>query len=179
MGTIWNSTLPRYAPLRVNPGSPLRRRPLEPGVPWSRTVPLRAAKGKSAAAKGSHASSARGESFPPAVAALLDARDPWCVHCGSPFGLQRHHRRIKGMGGDRRSHTDCACDGVRICRSCHEWAHSGDGQRDAEAEGLIIPRATVQPWTLGVLVRTADGGLTKYPSCDGGWLDEVPGRDAA
>jgi hypothetical protein len=134
---------------------------------------------KSAATKKSRATSRSGESFPPAVAALLAARDPWCVHCGSPHDLHNHHRRIKGSGGDPRPHTGCACVGVRICRSCHEFVHSGDGRREAEAEGLIIPRSTTEPWTKGVLVHTPDGGMTKYPSCSGEWLDEVPGRDAA
>ena len=60
----------------------------------------------------------RAESFPPAVAALLAARDPWCVHCGSPYDLQNHHRRIRGIGGDSRPHTHCACNGVRLCILC-------------------------------------------------------------
>jgi hypothetical protein len=118
-------------------------------------------------------SSGRRESFPPAAAALIDARDPWCIHCGSPRDLQRHHRRIKGMGGDPRPHTDCACVGVRICLACHDWAHSGIGQKEARDEGLIIPRSTLEPFRASVLVHLeADsGGLLKYPSCDGRWLD--------
>lgn len=122
----------------------------------------------------------RAESFPLDVAALIDARDPWCIHCGSPRDLQRHHRRIKGNGGDPRPHTDCACNGVRICLACHDRAHNTDrGRREAEAEGLIIPRATLEPWTLSVLVHLADGGVQKYPSCSGEWLDYVPERGTA
>jgi hypothetical protein len=62
---------------------------------------------------------------------------------------------------------------VRICLACHDWAHSGKGRREAEAEGLIIPRSTVEPWMLGVLVHLEDdrGGMLKYPSCSGEWLD--------
>ena len=113
-------------------------------------------------------------SFPPAVTALLAARDSWCIHCGSPSGLQCHHRRIKGHGGDSRPHTDCACNGVRICLACHDWAHSGKGRREAEAEGLIVPRATLEPWTLAVLLHLEDdrGGMRKFPTCDGRWADE-------
>jgi len=163
------SPIARHA--RLEPGKPLVRTSGLPSVSARRLQRIRE-KGKNAARTGGRASSARGESFPPAVAALLDARDPWCVHCGSPSGLQRHHRRIRGYGGDPRPHTSCACVGVRLCRSCHEWAHSGDGRREAEAEGLIIPRAVTEPWTERVLVHTADGGLAKFPTCDGQWADE-------
>lgn len=133
-------------------------------------------KGKSAARTGG--GSGTGETFPPAVAALIDARDPWCVHCGSPDNLHRHHRRIKGIGGDPREHTHCACDGLRLCGACHEWAHT-TGRREAEAEGLIIPRVTAFPGSVSVLVHTADGGMQKYPSCTGEWLDYVPEAGAA
>jgi hypothetical protein len=122
-------------------------------------------------AAGSH--SGRPHSFPPAVAALLDARDPWCIYCGSPRDLQRHHRRLKGIGGDGRDHTQCACNGVRLCADHHAWAHSGIGQKEARDEGLIVPRSTLEPFRASVLVHLeADsGGLLKYPSCDGRWLD--------
>ena len=181
--TSWNSTLSHGKSLGRTAG-------LQPSGPWVSSMPpmgrtqlqrharigqVRGSwpKGKSAATRRAGSGSGRRESFPPAVAALIDARDLWCIHCGSPRDLQRHHRRIKGMGGDPRPHTDCACVGVRICLTCHDWAHSGKGRREAEAEGLIIPRSTVRPWTLSVLVHIeADiGGLLKYPSCDGRWLD--------
>jgi hypothetical protein len=182
---------------RVNRSKPLARSPLArtgsltrntglaPGGQWSRTVPLLGT-GRITASRAGNSPAAgsrkgRAETFPPDVAALIDARDPWCIHCGSPHDLQRHHRRIKGMGGDPRPHTDCACVGVRICRSCHEWAHSGDGRGEAEAEGLIIPRATVEPFTLSMLVHLEGdrGGMRKWPSCDGRWLDYMPGSEAA
>jgi len=115
------------------------------------------------------------------VAALLAERDPWCVYCGSPFNLQNHHRRLKGIGGDGRDHTQCACNGVRLCADHHAWAHSGIGQNEARDEGLIIPRATTEPWTLSVLVHLEDdrGGMRKWPSCSGGWLDYMPESGAA
>lgn len=166
----------------------IRRTPLPPGTtPLARGGPLlrhtqirRATQAGKSAARRSGATGRR-ESFPPAVAALIDARDPWCIHCGSPYDLDRHHRRIKGMGGDKRDHTDCACDGVRICRTCHQWAHSGDGQREAEAEGLIIPRSTTEPYRVSVLVHTSEdgGGMRKWPLCDGTYADEEPEVKAA
>jgi hypothetical protein len=133
--------------------------------------PAETGKGKSAAGKGS--GSGRAESFPPAVAALIDARDLWCVFCGSPFNLEHHHRRLKGQGGDPRPHTQCACNGVLLCHDHHMWMHSGHGRRTAAAEGLIIPRATAEPWTESVLVHLEGGGVQKYPTCDGRWIDDL------
>ena len=133
--------------------------------------PAAESRARNAATRKAGSGSGRHESFSPAVAALIDARDPWCIHCGSPRDLQRHHRRIKGIGGDPRPHTDCSCVGVRICLTCHDRAHSGKGRREAEAEGLIIPRSTVEPWTLSVLVHLEEdrGGLNLWPLCDGTW----------
>ena len=157
---------------------PPRLAPLSQGALMGRNAPLGRAPIRAGTGR---VSSGRRESFPPAVAALIDARDPWCIHCGSPYDLQRHHRRIKGHGGDPRPHTDCACVGIRICRTCHDWAHSGKGRREAEAEGLIIPRSAVEPFTLSVLVHLEgdSGGARKFPSCDGRWLDYPQGSVAA
>ena len=141
-------------------------------APCSRTVPLLS--GSGGKTRSAPRTKARAESFPPAVAALIDARDPWCVKCGSPYDLHRHHRRIKGIGGDGRDHTDCACNGVKLCRSCHlDWAHSGDGRREAKDEGVVIPRAESEPWRQPLMVHTAaDSGMTIYLTCDGRYVTE-------
>ena len=146
---------------------------LAPGGPWSRPVPSLSA--KTAATRSTPTTSGRAESFPPLVAALIDIRDRWCVKCGSPSDLHRHHRRIKGIGGDSRPHTDCACNGILLCLGHHEWAHSGKGRREAEAEGLIIPRSETAPWRHPLMVHTAAGsGFTGWPACDGRYLYEAP-----
>lgn len=153
-------------------------------APWSRAVPPvlspGAARGREAgrkiAATGkARTASGRAETFPPEVAALLADRDPWCVHCGSPYDLQNHHRRIRGSGGDPRSHTHCACNGVRLCALCHvPWAHT-EGRREAGAQGIVIPRSETAPWRRALMVHTAaDSGFTGYPTCDGGWVLEAP-----
>lgn len=161
----------------------MKRTPTKPGLPRNgglRQVSPRRAREievpavKSAATRRSLQTSGRGESFPPAVAALIDARDPWCIHCGSPDDLQRHHRRIRGIGGDGRDHTHCACAGVRLCARCHlGWAH-GEGRSEAEAEGIIIPRSELYPWRRPLLVHTQDGGFTAWPTCDGRYVTEMP-----
>jgi len=119
----------------------------------------------------------RKDTIPPKVRRMVNARDPWCVHCGSPRSLHQHHRRLKGDGGDSRSHTDCACNLVRLCAACHIWVHGKD-RPEAEAEGLIIPAEILFPGSVSVLVHTADGGLERFAACDGQWADE-PGGDAA
>ena len=108
------------------------------------------------------------------MAVLIDARDPWCIHCGSPRNLQRHHRRIRGHGGDSRPHTHCACDGVRLCILCHvPWAHRE--RREAEAEGVVIPRSELEPWRRPLMIHTAaDSGFMAWPTCDGRYVTDMP-----
>lgn len=176
------SRTPLHRTARLEPGKPPQRKtPLQP-VPWSRAVrPVGAGSGKGKSAAAREGGPGRAGSFPAAVAALIDARDPWCVHCGSSDGLQRHHRRGKGHGGDPRPHTDCACNGVRLCWVCHSWAHTS-GRIKAEAEGLIIPRAAVLPFTLSFLFHAEEdgSGICVWPTCDGGWVfDDPAGAGAA
>jgi len=168
------SRLERGKPLTARTG--LTRTAGLPSVSAGRVQEGAKPKGKSAATRRAVTAPRRDESFPPDVAALIDARDPWCIHCGSPRDLQRHHRRIRGIGGDGRDHTHCACNGVRVCAAEHAWIHdTAEGRREAEAEGLIIPRSTLEPWTLAVLVHLEEdrGGQHKYPTCDGRWADDL------
>ena len=120
----------------------------------------------------------RTDTIPPKVRGSVNHRDKWCGRCGSADHLHNHHRRLKGQGGDQRPHTDCACNLIRLCSACHYAVHNDD-RRAAEAAGYIVPAETVLPGSVSVLVATADGGLEKYASCDGRWLDEPEGSVAA
>lgn len=117
--------------------------------------------------------SVSGNTIPPKVCEQVDERDGrQCVKCGSRRNLHRHHRRLKGSGGDTGPHTDCACNIVTLCDACHYWAHVLD-RKSAEGEGLILPRSTREPWRHGVMVHSeADAGATKWPTCDGDYTDE-------
>lgn len=119
------------------------------------------------------------DTIPAKVRTLVRARDEnLCVHCGRPAD-DIHHRRLKGIGGSSDAHANCPCLLVSLCRACHDWAHAN--RREAEAEGLIIPRATPRPWLLPVLVHGYGdgGGQTAWPSCDAHWLPEEPEGDGA
>lgn len=132
------------------------------------------------------ASQSRPDPFPPAVARQLDERDEVCQRCGKAGRLERHHRRAKHMGGSKgRSHTQCACNGVRLCRACHEWVHKEAKQ--ARALGLIVLQSVSLPSSVGMhprsfryatlddyndwMERGGQGSDPVYPTCDGEWSD--------
>ena len=125
----------------------------------------------------------RKDTIPPEVRCQVDVRDSvdgvrHCVLCGlSDVTLHRHHRRLKGIGGDRRACTDCACNIITLCSGCHYWAHV-IGRYDAEAEGFIVSGAEVSPGSISVLVHsTGDlSGSEAWPTCSGEWSDHAPGE---
>ena len=117
----------------------------------------------------------RPDPFPPPVAALLDARDEVCQRCGRSGRLERHHRRAKASGGSKaRSHTQCACNGVKLCRSCHNWVHLNP--RSARAEGWIVLQSVSRPGSLAMSLYSVlacdDPWLPEilWPTCDGRWM---------
>lgn len=118
----------------------------------------------------------RASTIPPDVLALVDARDGHhCVRCGRHREvIEHHHRRIKGIGGDTRPHTECACCIISACPwwetpACHPLIHAN--RAESEAEGLIILRSAEFPWLYSVLVHSRyDAGEQKaWPTCDGRW----------
>lgn len=118
----------------------------------------------------------RKDTIPKKVRDLVHGRDDHhCNRCGGyfPDGIHLHHRRIKGHGGDSRPHTDCACDLLSLCGLCHHAVHVTD-RPAAEEEGFIVPRSTVLPGRITVLVRETGSGLTLWPTCDGQWTRVPP-----
>lgn len=117
-----------------------------------------------------HRGQHRKDTIPRKIRALVNARDPWCVMCGSTSGLEQHHRRPKQMGGDPRACADCCCNIVRACAEHHRWIHAN--RREAEAMGLLLPAETVLPGSVGVMRASEDGGVTSWPDCQGNWHAE-------
>lgn len=139
-------------------------------APWHLAAAARAARGRHAT------TSSRRESFPPRVCRLVDDRDTQldgrrrCLRCPATTRLQRHHRRIKGMGGDTRPCTDCPCNAVTLCQACHAWAHAN--RAEAELLGLIVPASTAAPGLHPVTAQWNGAEVIQFPTCDGRWIPE-------
>jgi hypothetical protein len=117
------------------------------------------------------------DTIPKKIRTIVNGRDyGLCVRC-SGWAEHQHHRRLKGMGGSVAPHANCACVLVSLCHRCHDWAHAN--REKAEAEGLIIPRATLQPYLLPVLVHGPGSVSKALPTCDGRWLSYEPSGDGA
>lgn len=126
----------------------------------------------------------RPDPFPPVIAALLDVRDEVCQMGGGADGclgrLERHHRRAKAAGGSSgRAHTQCACNGVKLCRKHHEWVHLNP--RKARSYGFIVLQSVRLPGSVAMVpwfVRLSYSEVVNYgtrhlyPTCDGGWNDQ-------
>jgi hypothetical protein len=161
-----------------------RSKGLPPGKPLRRKTPLRS---RAAGMFGPGSSLKRAQprhakrtpqGFPEAIRKAAIERDHGhCIACGDDRALHVHHRRIKGMGGDARSHTDCLCNAVTLCHLCHLWAHAQ--RRESEAQGFVVPRGTKLPGSVAVMVHGAGGGGSAlFPGCDGQW-SSAPGETAA
>jgi 5-methylcytosine-specific restriction protein A len=82
--------------------------------------------------------------FPPHVRLLAYARsDQRCEVCGVyAYGGSLHHRRPRGMGGDKRPETNSIASALVLCGSgstgCHGWIET---HRDESLErGLLVSR---------------------------------------
>jgi len=117
-----------------------------------------------------HRAASRPDPFPPAVARLLDARDEHCQRCGATGRLERHHRRAKASGGSgARAHTQCACNGVRLCRGCHRAVHEHPAQ--SRDHGWIVSQSVALPGKVAMTPWNAWRSVLWYPTCEGGWTD--------
>lgn len=147
---------------------------------WHLTSKPGAGRRRASAARGSRPGSGL-RAFPRPVQRALDIRDGICQRCGVAGPLHRHHRRGKGIGGDRRAHAQCPCNGVELCSwnpvdgmgGCHRWAHLHP--RDAQAQGFIVSHEVECPGDVGVMRFAAcEGGATQWPDCSGGWRETAP-----
>lgn len=68
---------------------------------------------------------------------VVHARDGnRCVRCGMmPRPRHWHHRRGRAVDDD---HQHAPCNGVTLCRTCHEWVHQHPFL--AKAKGWIVAR---------------------------------------
>lgn len=101
--------------------------------------------------------------FPAGVRSLVAARSGGvCELCGKKPADSIHHRRGRGMGGDRRPDTNRAANALHLCGDgtvgCHGWAESHPAE--ARALGVKLRRHETP---VEVPVQLA-GGLV--------WLDD-------
>jgi 5-methylcytosine-specific restriction enzyme A len=67
-----------------------------------------------------------------------------CLRCGGP-GTDWHHRRRRGIKGWAQHHP---VNGVWLCRTCHNWAHSE--VFEARRFGFIVSAYEDDPGTVPV-----------------------------
>lgn len=73
-----------------------------------------------------------------------------CERCGMAKVTDLHHRRPRGMGGDRREDTASMDNALGLCRPCHDWV---EGNRvEAREKGFLV-RSSHDPATIPVCYR--------------------------
>lgn len=87
-----------------------------------------------------------------------------CCRCNAPtMEGAWHHRRGKAVVD---AHTDCTCNGIWLCHTCHQWVH-GHGLI-ARLRGWIVSRTSRKHLPFEAPVRTAQHGWVLL-DCTGGW----------
>lgn len=90
---------------------------------------------------------------------LVKARDRYlCVRCGCRGG-EWHHRRSRSVVD---ACTHCPCNGILLCKTCHEWVHKNPFL--ARASGWIVskyqtPIEQEVQTVSGPMVLDHDGGF--------------------
>ena len=106
-------------------------------------------------------------------------RDGCCRSCGQwdpMFGLDPHHRKLKGAGGTPDPAIHALSNLVMLCRACHDYAHANPAE--ARVQGWIVrtlPEARTTPIDsyTGRLWLTDDGrALLNDPHTPTGDNDE-------
>lgn len=62
-----------------------------------------------------------------------------CIRCAGR-GTAWHHRRSRSVVDE---HTHCPCNGVWLCKTCHDWVHAHPFE--ARTAGWIVSRHVEQP----------------------------------
>jgi len=57
----------------------------------------------------------------PSIRKQLEARDPWCWHCGEHNDLIIHHRRNRGMGGTKGKQAEITNGLQNLIRVCQQY----------------------------------------------------------
>lgn len=78
--------------------------------------------------------------------------------CPAPNG-QWHHRRSRRVVNE---HTHCPCNGVWLCRTCHQWVHAHP--TEAKKEGWIVSQWVIRPGQVPYIRRIGTAWST---GCDG------------
>jgi hypothetical protein len=68
-----------------------------------------------------------------------------CARCSTGNPSEWHHRRSRSV---RDTHRHCPCNGVLLCKSCHDWVHAHPFE--ARALGLIVSRHVAEPGSVPV-----------------------------
>lgn len=72
-----------------------------------------------------------------------------CLRCAGRF-TDVHHRRRRGV---KDEHTDCLCNLVGLCRTCHSWVHHNPVA--ARAAGWIVSTSEPAPSLAPLVTRYA------------------------
>lgn len=80
-----------------------------------------------------------------------------CQRCGVR-GSDWHHRRRRAV---KTHYQHCSCNGVWLCRTCHDWAHRNP--EEARERGFIVSAYEDEPYS--VPISTFRGRLLLH--CDG------------
>jgi hypothetical protein len=103
----------------------------------------------------------KGNAIPTADRMAVRGRDrDACQRCAGP-GTDWHHRRRRRVKSSHYQH--CRCNGVLLCRTCHDWAHSNPAA--AREGGFIVSAYDDQPYLqpiktfMGWVLFKCDGGV--------------------